>query len=532
MSKLQGVGTALVGLVAPVKTLTKKCVAIGVSPAALRLLHLVLLAAILVGLGYLSKLLFEPGGLLHGYLPNLFEGKYPWLYLPVAFLLFPVASGWVFYLIWCLLSAEESAAPYPEIDDAWSQACQALDRAGIQLADTPIFLVLGRPEAPENFLFADLELTVTQTPASATAPLHVYANRDAIFITCAGACLLAKHAENLGQVRSEKPNQEHADPMAALKADDGTIVPVGQSKDLLDKLRRYGAQGQLRALQKRILRNATGNKTNDILNQASEVERLEGALAHLCELIVRDRRPLCPINGVLLLLPLGATDSDHDANITAGVLKRDLAVTRRVFQLHCPRFAIVCDMESIPGFVEFARLQGKRGSRIGRSFPLASNVTGDALFTALDGAIKNYCLSGMRALVYPQFDVQRNGQSDAVNCNLYLLLDEMRERKDRLADILTRGLRGQEGDPLLFGGCYLAATGTVEAEQAYVKGVLNRLYKEEYHEGQGTQAFVQWTQEAVRANATYETRTGCGYALLLLLTIGGIVGGALYWRLY
>jgi hypothetical protein len=517
----------LFSLIAPVKKLTKAGVSLGWSPAVRWFLHFAILGGILVALAWLSNRLFQKGGawenqsLEHRGLPN-------WLYLPGLFMLFPYISGWLFYMIYRVASAEETIASYPEIDKAWSQACEALNKAGIQLADTPMFLVLGRPEAAENFFFegAKLQLTVTQTPPEADAPLHVYANHEAIFVTCAGACLLGKHASIVALEGMTAQVAEAPAPMDALDADDGTVVPRGQGKRLANAVRMFATQGQLRPLQRRLIRNAAGKQTPNLLDDTAEVARLQNALGHLCRLIKADRAPQCPVNGMLVLLPLGSTDTDRDAKLTADILQRDMAVTRRIFQLRCPIFTIVCDMESIPGFLDFIRRQGKRFSRIGRSFPLASDLRGDALYQTLSAAIESYFVSGLRELLYPLFDVQTDGSGDAVNRNLYLLLDQMRERKDRLATIMSQGLRQPDDEPLLFGGCYLAATGTTEPEQAYVKGVLNRLY----HVKEGTQDAVEWTAEAFRADESYHARANAGCFLLGLAVLGAIGAAVMYWR--
>lgn len=514
----------ILGLIAPIKKVTKAGVSLGWSQPVRWMLHFVILGAILVALWFLSPILLAHMGRYMN-LPKE-------LYLPGLFLLFPYATGWIVYGIYRLATAEESAAAYPEIDAAWAKACEALGQANIQLGETPLFLVLGRPEAPEDFFFqgANLQLTVPQTPAEADAPLHVYANREAIFVTCGRSCLLGKLASILALEGMAQAAAEPAQPLEALEADDGTVVPTGKGKRLLHQVRMLATDGkQLRPLQKRLIRNAAGRSTPNLLDQGDEVRQLQGALGHLCRLIVRDRAPQCPINGILVLVPLGGTDTDRDAKLTAEILQRDLAIVRGVFRLYCPTFAIVCDMESFPGFADFIRRQGKRFSRVGRSFPLSPDLHGDALYRALETAVENYFVTGLRELVYPLFDVQPKGEGDAVNRNLYLWLDQMRERKSRLATILSQGLRQPHDDePLLFGGCYLAATGTTEAEQAYVKGVLNRLY----HIKEGTQDFVEWSGEAFRNNAAYENRTGCGYLLLGLVVIAGaIAAGIAVWRM-
>src|SRR5262249_24524298 len=75
----------------------------------------------------------------------------------------------------------------------------ALARAGLQPRDLPLFLVLGRPEGPMNALFqaAKLQFVVKQTPGRPDAPLHVFATRDAIYVSCQGCSLMGKHADLL-----------------------------------------------------------------------------------------------------------------------------------------------------------------------------------------------------------------------------------------------------------------------------------------------------------------------------------------------
>src|SRR5690606_9966766 len=66
-------------------------------------------------------------------------------------------------------------------------------------------------------------------------------------------------------------------------------------------------------------------------------------------LIQQTRRPYCPINGVICLIPLAATAGDAEANQTAVLLQRDLDTLRDVFQLKAPLYTMVCDLEQAPG---------------------------------------------------------------------------------------------------------------------------------------------------------------------------------------
>src|SRR5262249_9473249 len=76
---------------------------------------------------------------------------------------------------------------------------------------------------------------------------------------------------------------------------------------------------------------------------------LPARLRHLCGLIVRDRRPFCPLNGILVLIPFAGTDRSENAQNVAEFCRRDLATVQEVFRTHCPIFTLICDMERCPG---------------------------------------------------------------------------------------------------------------------------------------------------------------------------------------
>lgn len=163
----------------------------GVTRGLRIVLHLVLLAIILIGLFFLNRYLK-----IDELIPRPVWAQPIWLPLLFLLLYFLGVLGWWIYR---LLMAEGEGTDFPDIDDAWDEAVANLDQAGISLAGVPIFLVLGRPEAPEEVFFqaAQLGLVLKGVPVGSKHPLHVYANRDVIFITCAGCSLLGKQASLL-----------------------------------------------------------------------------------------------------------------------------------------------------------------------------------------------------------------------------------------------------------------------------------------------------------------------------------------------
>jgi IcmF-related N-terminal domain len=514
--RLIGFGKLLLSFIAPAKTFTQKGLAGGIPPAVRWILHIILVLLFFAALYWINLELRKLPRFQDYIIPGL-ESLERW-WLPVLGLIW-YAACWLAWLIWRLATAGTSEGNYPRIDHAWAEACQALQEARIPL-DTPLFLILGRPEAPEQALFqaARLDLTVRQTPADTLAPIHVYANRDAIFVTCARSSLLGQHAASLAL-----EGLTDVAPEAGGAEDDKTQVPKDRERREIQKMQLFKGQGGAtgKPLERRQVRRALGLTTPNLLHKSDDVARLSGALEYLCRLIVRDRHPFEPLNGILVLVPLGGTDTPRDAQLTAEVLQRDLAIVRRVTQLYCPLFAVLCDVESLPGFSDFLRRQGNRASRVGQRFPLESpDLRGEALFGALEKAIQGYCLRGLRELVYPLFDVKQAGEGDAVNRNLFLFLNQMRERADQLSHILVHGIRRPDDGPILFGGCYLVATGTSDDEQGYVKGVLTRLID--------SFKFVRWSDDALRDDAKYHGRATLGNWILGVLVVGTLAGTAAY----
>ena len=152
-----------------------------------------------------------------------------------------------------------------------------------------------------------------------------------------------------------------------------------------------------------------------IVRNAAEVELLGARFEHLCRLLVRDRWPYCPINGMLVLLPFAATDTDQDALDAAAACQRDLSVARRVLQVNCPTLAMVCDLETAPGFAAFLEQfpEKQRQQRIGQRSPMAPALetrgrAGDAeaRTAMLESLAQWICASVAPGWVYKHFRME------------------------------------------------------------------------------------------------------------------------------
>jgi hypothetical protein len=88
---------------------------------------------------------------------------------------------------------EGDTSLFPDIDFAWQAGLEALAQNGLSIEAIPVFMVLGSvSERQERALLeaAGLKLRVRGVPEG-PAPLHWYANPDAIFVFCSQASWLS-----------------------------------------------------------------------------------------------------------------------------------------------------------------------------------------------------------------------------------------------------------------------------------------------------------------------------------------------------
>ena len=510
------------------------------NPVVRWVLHLAVLSLVLIGLWLLNRWL-DLGRLLVPPHPSLRD-----LWLPSLFLLVYVLS-WLGWWLWAQLGPEQESPVFPDIDRAWDEAVRALDQANIDLTEAPLFLVLGRPRGTDEALFqgAQLRLQVSGLPRRADSPLHVYASREGIYVACPGAALLGKQSALMA---AEPEDGDQGEDLATVVASEGGADAAsnefatltvssgsGSAKAMEQIIARAREQGRnladLGEEEKRALSVLLADRDQSegaaepsrshasVLKNRAEADLQTARLLHLCRLITRDRRPFCPINGILLLIPLAATRGDEEASQVGLICQRDLATVREATQVCCPVVALVCELETLPGFRELiARLpEGQRDRRMGQRFPLVPDLAPGKIGPMIESGV--VWIGGVLVpkLVDRLWTVETPGQSttaDAVrgNVRLYELLRQIRGRMLRLSRVLIRAC-ASDGDRVeMLGGCYLAGTGTDPAsEQAFIPGVFRRL--SEY------QDFVAWTPGAVKEDATYLAWTRYGYIALAVLTL-------------
>lgn len=460
--------------------------------------------------------------------------------------------AWLAWWIWELTGPEKLTNDFPDIDHAFKEGLRCLADSSIDVRDVPIFLVLGRPlEDVDNvFLAAQQGFLVREVPRWPEAPVRFSGNKDAVYITCVGASVLGKHVSMMIEEQREALSYAEVNPNAAgdvaatspadFPAEEKPLVDVqaviaqaqqeGRGPDQLSEEERRVIS--LLVAEERSERPGAASRRRVFLKNKAHVQETMARLQHLCQLLARHRRPYCPLNGIMVLVPFSATDSDEDATQATTATQLDLSVVRETLQVQCPVFTLACDVEKTPGFRELMlRIpQTQRDRRMGQRFPLIADIDAAQVPELVDDGVGWLSYTFLPALVYSLFRLENEpgrpgaGLPEVVsgNMRLYRLLSEMRLRRKRLARLCTRGLLLDSPPSFFFGGLYLAGTGPdVERDRGFVSGVFQRLPE--------NQNSVTWTPDAITLESDYHRWTRYGYGLFVLLIIAIV---ALIYRLW
>jgi hypothetical protein len=486
---------------------------------AWHVIHVIVIGLIIWGLWYLNNHVES----VNNWLTQMLMTRAPspvvreW-FLPMLFLLV-YALSWVLRWIWLQLGPEAEINEFPDITSAWVDGLARLAHKGFKPADLPLFLIVGRTKSGEEFLFRSGQVPIEAFgPAAGDPPVRVWASRDAIYVTCPEASSLSTFAELLYHGAADElmgSSQEAAKKTVGLGDDDSLDATVQEINALraLAKARELTDDERARMRELAVAANQKPKKTRASL-RVEQVELATARLRYLGKLIARSRRPFCPLNGVLALIPFEAIESEEPVKSGALALRSDLLAIRNSMKLCCPVTVLVCDLEQARGFAEFRQgfSADQLAARIGQRFPLVPDqpIPEQPMMYESGADWLGARLFPGRVYHAMQLDVKDKRTTSARN--LFHLFRAAQERMPRLARLLRTGLPlptgtadGLDG-PLLFAGCYLAGTGREQFDQAFVPGVFERLTE--------NQGYVAWTQGAVIEDANYRRYASIGYAFI------------------
>ncbi len=428
-------------------------------------------------------------------------------------------GAWFGYWFFRLLTDPRDGS-HPDIDDAWEAALKALDAAGIEPTEVPLFVVIGKPrtDLADFFAATRLPFAVRAEPRTPGAPVQVYATRDAVFVVCPGASVLCRLADIFV---SEAKAAEPAPPPAGFDLLDSPERPVEVLPGDTQVVVPEAGAASVEVLGEWLPRPGVSDVP---AIPTDEAERLAGRLKYLCRLVAERRRPFCAANGIVWLIPVTSTASEAIAERTAAACRADLLAAEAGLQVHCPAVAVVCDAQDLPGFRDMLRglpNQLARERLLGRSFPLVPvEKRPEVLFNGVDWVARSL----LPGVAYQRFGSEAEGNGErwsVANARLWALLCELHARRAALVRLLGQGITDGSHRPPMLAGAYLAGTGPAEQDQAFAAGVVQQLI--------GLQNNVGWTPAALAEEKDYRRMIAIGYAAALTLVMAVGVFAYLTW---
>lgn len=443
------------------------------------------------------------------------------------------------------LYLEGEGTLYPDIEDAWQAGIEELERQRIDLTQVPMYLMLGcGGEAQAQALFegSQMELAVRSVPQG-KAPLYWFASQDAVYVVCTevGAeCLLSRVARTAPMRAAAEAAPGAARPrdlrQTLVAGDDSDVIPgVGSAPPQP----AFDIRGTMEVAQVRetiIGAAATGPKLAEPVEQRIVVDRAErerelSRLETVCRRIARARKPFCPVNGALMVLPYKVLESKSGAGEMTVAVENDLRVATRVFRQRFGVVALVTGLEEERGFQELVRRVGQgaaTGQRFGHKYdawkaPIPEQM--EALCAHACGAFEDW--------VYSLFRKDDALKKKSGNELLYSLLCKIRGKVQlHLEKVLVEGF-GYDPDQIktpyvdrpLFAGCYFAATGEREDRRAFLGGVVRDKLLDHAND-------VEWTPDAIE----YDQRCYgwakffIGLDALLLVALLFVLYVAYWWK--
>lgn len=534
------------GLLAPVRYMTSRFARLVSVPR--RFLGLSLPARITLVLAtiLLATLILALVGQIHAE-GLAWQSRRPLFYGAGVLGLVAVISSVVYWAI--RLWLEGGLPRYPDIDEAWRAGVAALARSRLPFQDLPVFLVLGVPDAAtarQIFRAADLKGPLDGVPEG-RQPLLWYATDRAVYLVASGLGCLGHLHRTAGEGRAAPADGGPPETAATAARLRGTLVPGAKPAEGGHPAQPKAAAPAFPAdLRGTIKPGAAGAGRGDARSgapgpsaasglPAADVQEQSERLAHVCQLLRRERNPVCPINGIITVLPYAMLANILVAKAVPKMVRHDLETIRQHARVNCLTAALISGLEQETGFFELVRRLGPenaKDNRAGHRFDPEIRPTQENMVT-----LSRQACGWFEEWVYYLFRQPEGLAQWSANRRLYRLLAKVRrDLLPRLESVLTSAFSADEDaaetPPLMF-GTYFAATGVGPSGgelYGFVRGVLNR-FDEEFNTVPNRplpEYRMEWTRPALEEDRRYAIWTRALYVVNGLL-FGALVLAAVAW---
>jgi hypothetical protein len=452
-----------------------------------------------------------------------------------------IIVGLSYFITYLLMQKEESL--FPDIDLQWDEGMRLLTQQGIDLLDTPLILVLGADDGEVAQRIAGcsgLPFLVNNCSESGGG-LAFVANHKAIFLFANGCNCLSKLSFNRSANASKSSSSDdEARPVtstrAALKTLDESPDSFEDSETSLSRITSSGSRSPVGGRRRGTetldgdpdeesfdvsVAKIDGREANLSPNEAAECR---SRLEYLSKKICKSRYPICPANGLAVLLPFELIELS--AAETQLAVQEDIKTLQENLMVRVPAIALVTEMETHEGFVEMIDrigLEKVQGSRFGKG----CEVLGDASAERLK-SVATHAVASFEKRIYEIFG-RPESLRKKTNWKLYSFMARLRKQfEGNLTQVISAGFSrrsdiesGFAYEPFFFAGCYFAAAGDVPEKQAFVGAALDKLLEDDG-------GCIEWNSDAIRKNQEYLMWANLvmllgGAATLALIGLAGFV---------
>lgn len=488
---------------------------------------------------------------------------------------FPTLVGLLYVLAWCgwylmlTVRTRDDSDAKADITRQWKAAKRRMTRAGIDIQRVPLFLTLGRPAGGVHHFFSSgrFPFSLPASPVDEDAPLSVCGDRDGVFVCCNQTSLLgnfldrftasaASSAAALGipkanasrspgsECRPDDRSEQSPCPTAGahspaasplLASGGGNAATLTQSRPAVATV---PLSATVRAMEQRLadleyqLTLAEATPETDVLAAAESAalleeslqldpgvaDRLTERLELICRLIAEEREPLCPLNGIVLLVPIQVTDCDSTADEVGKRIEQDLQAVMRIMETEVSVQVVMCGLEACKGADEWLSRcpEETRHRPLGVVLPAPPATETDTEGTRIDKATEWLCNDLLPPLAY---GLLRRNASDPLtdrshqeeNRRLHQFVKSMRDRGPTLSRLLHRSTASGSAHWRLR-GCFFAATGSdATTGHGFTSGLMPLIH--------GMQHEVCWLESRRRRDTVHLAVTLGGYSLMALAAV-------------
>ena len=442
-------------------------------------------------------------------------------WLPMFFLILYVHI-WMVWFLWFYSSFFLTSSPFPDIDSDWNNGLIRTKIQNIDISTTPIFLTIGHPTSGLNHL---LKLHSQNTKNLIWQNSNCLPTVDGVYITYGNNC-------NLGLLES-KLETEYLEPwtsfseeqkssdfnlMATTKEAETSLKPETLNPQKSSLSASASATQQSPEVQEMPQPDisATTSKPTPVseinpesvsltTNLPKEEANLRGA--YFTQKVVDLRFPLCPANGIAVIIPIPYLTQTNIKSLLASAQK-DLILIRDNLQLQCPVSVFFSDIDQIPGYSEFAHLLKTNNIKepFGVAFPSCSNnLASKEVANKIKTAVTWSLIEWLPKTIYPFFKNQNTSRKE--NSDIIKFLSLLWKIEPIMSEFTARLLTPDNQAPFLAGGCFFIATGNEPHQQGFYEPAFKNMIK--------LQNFVSWTSKAFYQDKIRGILTWLGYSLII-----------------